>query len=295
MIEQLIEYCNQEYVKKNSKGSCENCNHVNGCPGNCGNCMDQIHLFRKLPESRKDYDCPHIMDYYVCKYLYAYASEIEDSAWQIFEEIKKLEEIHMLSIGCGASPDLFGIYHLLKWQNVDKRISYIGYDHNNNWNKIHHKIHEIFKDENVKIKYFYHDAFEVFKENTLEKANILVLQYVLSHIVYNQRESEIEGFFVKLVENVIFKMEDKAYIIIIDINHYLACDNFKVLEDIITTRGKRIMVHKLYYPYKVLNKFQKDGFPYNSNNIHYAINSELINRYETRNDCRSVQHIVEVY
>lgn len=295
MIEQLIEYCDKEYLKKASQGSCKNCNHVKGCPGNCENCLYQIHFPRKSSESRKDYDCPHIVDYYVCKYLYAYASEIEDSAGEIFEEIKKLEEIHMLSIGCGASPDLFGIYHWLRGQNVNKKITYIGYEHNGNWKKIHHKINAIFKDENVEIQYYYQDALEIFKKNAVIKANMLVLQYFLSHIVYNDRQSEIEDFFIQLVDNVILRMEDKAYLIIIDINHTLASDYFKVLEDTITARGKKIKVHKLYFPFKELYAFQKDGRPHNSTRIKYKISSELSSRYAVRTECRSVQHIVEVY
>ena len=44
----------------------------------------------------------------------------------------------------------------------------------------------------------------------MAKTNILVLQYVLSHVVYNGREDEIEEFFNNLIENVILSMEDRG-------------------------------------------------------------------------------------
>ncbi len=47
--------------------------------------------------------------------------------------------------------------------------------------------------------------------------------------------------------------------------------------------------------YKDLNCYQKDRIEHNSNNINYRVNSEISSYYDTRNDCRSVQHIIEVF
>lgn len=236
-----------------------------------------------------------MMDYYVGKYMYAYISE-NKRAFEIVETgIRDLPHIHMLSIGCGPSPDLFGIIDFLEEKDIKKDISYIGFEHNDKGLTIHKNISEILTEE-AKIKYFYQDAFETFRRKALPKTNILIMQYLLSHVVYNQRQSEIDQFFDNLVEHVIMKMEPKSYIIINDINHNLARDRFALLERKIEQKGKKITVHKYYFKYKSdLNSFQTEGMvQHESNAIDYDVEKNIQERYGTRLDCRSVQHIIEV-
>lgn len=293
-IDELVQYCDNDLKEYASKRVCVDCNHGKGCPGDCGECIDQVHLSRGVNE-RQDYDCPYMIDYYVCRYIYAYTSEIEDCLEIIRDKVIELEHIHMLSIGSGSSPDLYALWRFYKTVSYTKPISYIGFEHNEYWEDINEKTKKIFENTNFRIQYFYEDVFEAFKSKKLSRTNILVLQYVLSHIVYNGREKEITDFFNNLVEKVILKMESNAFVIINDINHYLARDKFKILEDVIENHGKNIRVHKYYYLFKDLNCYQRDGIEHNSNNINYTVNSEISSYYETRKDCRSVQHIIEVF
>ncbi len=69
-----------------------------------------------------------MMDYYVGKYIYA--SENKKAFEIVANGIKMLPYIHMLSIGCGSSPDLFGIIDFMKENSIKKNISYIGFEHN---------------------------------------------------------------------------------------------------------------------------------------------------------------------
>lgn len=295
-IDKLVDYCDKDLRRNAFKTVCSDCNHCTGCPGDCGKCIDQVHLSRGMDE-RQDYNCPYMVEYYVCKYIYAYASEIGDCLNIIRDKVLQLEHIHMLSIGSGPSPDLYALWKFKKDFEYDCPISYIGFEHNEYWEDINNRTIDIFDGTDIKIQYFYEDAIESFKTKNLKKTNILVLQYLLSHIVYNGREREIKSFFVNLIENVILRMEKKSFIIINDINHYLARDKFELLEDLLKRYGKGIRVHKYYYLFKDLNCYQRDGIMHGHTDIDqdYVIDAEMFNKYDTRDDCRSIQHIIEVF
>lgn len=292
----MVDYCDKDLRRYAFKTVCSDCNHCTSCPGDCGKCIDQVHLSRGMDE-RQDYNCPYMVEYYVCKYIYAYASEIGDCLNIIRDKVLQLEHIHMLSIGSGPSPDLYALWKFKKDFEYDCPISYIGFEHNEYWEDINNRTIDIFDGTDIKIQYFYEDAIESFKTKNLKKTNILVLQYLLSHIVYNGREREIKSFFVNLIENVILRMEKKSFIIINDINHYLARDKFELLEDLLERYGKEIRVHKYYYLFKDLNCYQRDGIKHGHTDINqdYIIDAEMFNKYDTRDDCRSIQHIIEVF
>ena len=292
--EELIRKCDKDYVNNASREVCKNCSHERKCPGNCGKCLDEVHLSRGTNE-RKDYSCIYMLDFYVGKYMYAYIEEDKRAFDIIKEGLNSLNHINMLSIGCGPSPDLFAIIEYIKENEMNKRISYIGIEHNRRWENIHNYIDEILGGE-ANIQYVYQDVFEIFRETTLSRTNILVMQYLLSHITYNQREEEISSFFDNLVEHVIMKMEAHSYIIINDINHNLARDKFEILEEKLKNKGKRILVHKYFFEFRDdLNVHQKLGMVRHSENrVLRYIEPTIRNRYATRMDCRSVQHIIEV-
>lgn len=65
---------------------------------------------------------------------------------------------------------------------------------------MNNKTKELFRGTGIRVQYFYEDVFETFKEKNLSKTNILVLQYVLSHIVYNGREDKISEFLIILLK-----------------------------------------------------------------------------------------------
>lgn len=293
-IDELVEYCDEEIQEKASEEICVNCNHLQGCPGNCGSCMDQVHLSRRNGE-RQDYNCEYMVKYYVCKYIYAYASELEDCLNIIEDDIKKFNHIHLLSIGSGPSPDVYAVWKFAERTMYSKPISYIGFEHNNYWEDVNLKTIELFEGTKVKVKYFYEDVFDTFKEKRLSKSNILVLQYVLSHFIYNGREDEINIFFNNLVEKVIMNMEDKGFVIINDINHCVARDKFRILENIIKSHGMKINIYKYYYRISEnMHPSQMDGSEYYYNDINYEIDNKIAKFYGSRKDCRSVQHIIEV-
>lgn len=293
-IDELVDKCDADYMNNASHYVCGNCSHKKCCPGNCGKCLDEVHLSRGTNE-RKDYTCTHMMDYYVGRYMYAYAAEDKKAFDVVREGIADLKHIHMLSIGCGPSPDLFAILDYLNEQGMDKPVSYIGFEHNEGWKKIHKYITEIIGREAI-VKYCYQDVFDVFQKLTLTETNVLMMQYLLSHVVYNEREEEIDEFFDDLVGHVIMKMEPHSYIVMNDINHRLARDRFDLLERKIVERGKIVNVHKYYFRYKddMHSAQTTGGREHRTNAVDYMIDDVIRQRYETRTACRSVQHIIEV-
>ena len=140
--------------------------------------MIKVHLSRGMNE-RQDYDCPFMIQYYICRYIYAYTSEIEDCLKIISDKVIDLQHIHMLSIGSGSSPDLYALWRFHKETGYSKPISYIGFEHNAHWKDINEKTKDLFVNTDFRIQYFYEDVFETFKNRNISKTNILVLQYVL--------------------------------------------------------------------------------------------------------------------
>ena len=56
-------------------------------------------------------------------------------------------------------------------------------------------------------------------------------------------------------------------------------------------------MYKYYYLFKNLNCYQRDGIMHDHTHIDmdYIINADMFNSYDTRDDCRSIQHIIEVF
>ena len=90
VVEDLIEKCNDEYVRNATEYICKECSHQIKCTGNCAKCLDEVHFDRKNG-TRSDYDCKYLLDYYVCRYIYAYITEMKRAFNIIKPEICGLE------------------------------------------------------------------------------------------------------------------------------------------------------------------------------------------------------------
>ena len=105
LIHEIVKFCDKEYRKSDIKHICSDCNHPTECSKSCKNCLEQIHYPSKYPQGKKDYDCENLINFYVCDYTNKYASEM----LYLLRKSKRLQDIekyHIISIGCGAAPDL---------------------------------------------------------------------------------------------------------------------------------------------------------------------------------------------
>ena len=105
LIHEIVDYCNAEYRNADTTHLCHDCNHPSECSGSCKNCLEHVHYPSKYPNGKKDYDCENMINFHVCDYINKYASEML-YLLRKSEKLKEIEEYHILSIGCGAAPDL---------------------------------------------------------------------------------------------------------------------------------------------------------------------------------------------
>jgi len=112
LLDYIVDFCNREYQNADTNHVCDNCTHPQGCSGGCAFCLNEVHFPDGDPDGKKEYDCKNILDYYVCRYSHKYCSEVEYALGTV-EDLKKLSEFNVMSIGCGATPDLMALECLL--------------------------------------------------------------------------------------------------------------------------------------------------------------------------------------
>jgi len=212
MIDEVLKYCSRNY---NRRQKCPDCQNV--CQGSCECCLNAIHFCKIY----RPYNCTNIANYYTCKYSCKYSSEI-DILLSKLKSLKSYDSFNVLSIGCGPCTDLMGLYRYIKCENIDRELTYMGFDMNPIWKSIHLFIISLFESNySVKIRFSYSDACISIPRLDLSKItwrpNILILQYVLSDM--NKSGVSIKDFINNLIEKIIPYMPIYSYVIINDINH----------------------------------------------------------------------------
>lgn len=294
LINKIIDFCDNEYSSQNTEKVCHDCGHDSKCSGSCKQCLEQIHFPNKYPCGKKDYDCHNLINFYVCDYTYKYASEI----WHVLkhcDSLKKIDNYHIMSIGCGGCPDLMAFESYLEEKKLSKSISYIRIDINKIWVPIHDQIKRC-SSKNIKTRFKYVDAIEFFNENTVEATNVLVLQYVISHFYNTNQINKIQKFFEDLVNNIVLHKESSKPLIIIinDVNsNNRGRDYFIDLCEKLKNKNLKGAYTKFYFDYNIHNDYQRYGVKHNRNNILYTI-PDKINKYEPWRKCSSAQLLIEI-
>lgn len=295
LLETIVDHCHSAYkVLK-----CEKCNHPDKCPGqnSCKDCLEQVHFPTRHTDGKKDCDCDRMINFYVCRYSFKYASEML-YLMRESEALKKIKAYYVLSIGCGACQDLMALEKYCTECDEDKTISYYGVDINKRWESIH----EIIKNYHSKIiketTFDYFDAVKEFDDRRIRDANVLVLQYVISHFYNTNQISKIKDFFSCIVNNIIaHKQRNNPFIILInDVNsNNRGRDYFKVLSDKVKAAGLHSPdpPFSFYFDHNILHEGQKYGKKHLNNNILYEIPQEL-QLYEPWKTCSSAQMLIEV-
>lgn len=293
LINNILSFCNSEYPKQDPKPPCPKCVHPVKCSESCEKCLAEVHYHEK--NGMPDYLCPNIINFYACKYLYKYSSEIQYLLRQA-EAFSQIEDYHIISIGCGASPDLMAIEnHFGSW--VDKKISYLGFDINELWKPIHEQIIEYCKQySKINAEYWYENAINYIKDNKIEKANILILQYVISHFYKANKIGTINSFFENIIKNIVIQKEDGVPFIII-INDANSChtgrDTYGILISQLRENNLNPKISGFYFDYKIVNDNQRYGKRHEHNSILYEI-PEYLERYNPWKECSGAQLLIEI-
>lgn len=295
LLDILVDYCNQTYLRQKKAGQCTFCNHPTcHCPGiDCETCLDQVHFPNKYTNGRMDYLCPNIPNYYVCKYTHKYSSEIE-YALNTIDHLPKLDKFNILSLGCGASPDLIAIENYVKRNGFNISIDYLGIDINDNWKPIHDVIKSYGFTNKINIGYLYEDVIETYKDHYSDKINIFVMQYLISHFYNTGKLTMVRDFYKRLIKNVVSYMPKEAVIIINDVNScYRGRDLLVIFANMIQQAGINARITQRYFNYNIRNVHQEYGIVYPNNNVLEWPSSALAN-YNPWTVCSSAQLIIEL-
>lgn len=295
LIHEIVEYCNIEY-RANITHLCRDCKHPSKCSGSCKNCLEQIHYPSRYPDGKKDYDCKNLINFYVCDYTNKYASEML-YLLRKSEKLKEIDEYHILSIGCGAVPDLMAFEQYAFESEDIKDIRYSGVDVNPLWKPIHNKIKNYSSDSISDTKFVYNDAIKYFNTNQIKDINVIVLQYVISHFYNTGQINQIKHFFTNLVNNVIKNRNNNEPLIIL-INDVNSCnrgrDFFIDLVNILDSNHFVSKYGQFYFDYRIQNDFQRYGEMHLRNNTLFNLSEYDLDIYEPWEQCSSAQMLIEI-
>jgi len=269
LIDYLIDYCDKEFQRKFTEEPCQTCHHPNDkCSGSCDSCLEEIHFPHSHPTGKKEYDCNNLLNYYVCKYSYKYASEIL-YALNTLESLREFKKFKIMSIGCGATPDLMAFEKYKIMKQLETPLQYIGYDVISLWEPIQNKIKEYCSANDIGVIFVENDAIEYFKKTSVSNSNILILQYIISYFYNNGQISEINNFFDILIKSIISKKDtdEKMIVIINDVNScYRGRECFKELVQKLNQEKFSGNFKKKYFDYQIKSDFQRYGTVYESCN-----------------------------
>lgn len=297
LIYELTNYCDFEYQSQDNEYVCLNCKHHQGCSGGCKKCLEEVHYPMRYPQGKKDYDCSNLINFYMCDYSFKYASEILYLLGQS-QALKEVDDYHIMSIGCGGGPDLMAFESYVLSTNPSKKIQYYGIDKNELWKPIHNEIKSYLPCSKAKMcaRYVYDDAIDFFGRKTIKNANVIVIQYLISHLYNTNQIDKINQFYENLVSNLILHREsNNPFVILInDVNScYRGRNFFYDLCVLLAENNLEGNYRQFYFDYKIQNEFQRYGMRHISNEILYNI-PEGFEFYQPWTQCSSAQLLIEI-
>lgn len=300
LIDEIVSYCDKEYKKEDAiYPKCNVFLDENKIPlGECDKCLDKIHRHNTYNINKekveRDYDCPKIINRYVCTFSYQYTSEI-CYALNKLKNLKEYKELNVLSLGCGACADLMALEKML----TGVRINYCGIDKNKLWKPVHEKIKN-YCDNNCNIKVDLDctkDVLKFVEERERKGFDIVIMSYFVSHFRITRQEKSIKNFYNNLYTNVI-KQKNKnmpCFIIINDVN---SCNCLRenigkeTIINILDTNKKSYTPIRKYFNYPTDKYIYPYGEAYNHNKTIKV--PKHIQKYIHQGTCRSAQLLVEV-
>ena len=212
------------------------------------------------------------------------------------EALKQIDNYHVISIGCGGCPDLMAFERYCHEDENGKSVNYIGIDVNKKWMNIHKVIKEYKTTTLRKAQFVYMDAVsEEYSE--ISQANVIVLQYVISHFYNTKQIEKISTFFDKLIQKIVaHKQKGKPFVVLInDVNsNNRGRDYFQLIIDKLHNEGFHGISKRFYFDYRIQNDFQRYGTRHQSTDILYNIPDEL-DIYQPWTKCSSAQLLIEVW
>lgn len=207
----LLNWCQSE-INSCITGRCgSHCDNQVHCTHDCNDCLDQVHWYPSQ-QGRSDYTCKNLLLHYVLRFANKYSGQIT-SALNVIDQAS-YPEFHILSIGCGETPDLMAFE-----KTSNKPIYYCGYDRNPFWDEIHEQIENYaFNVPGIDVDLHREDIFQVLHSDVFGTAchNVIVIQYLLSHLFNTDQEHLTTQLFNALIDRVISnRLPNSPFLIII--------------------------------------------------------------------------------
>lgn len=208
----LLEWC-QEQTDEASTGHCgRHCDNQEYCKHDCDDCLDQVHWYPSRPD-RADYNCFNLLLRYVLRFTSKYSNQITSALDLV--DLSYYPQYSIFSIGCGGAPDLMAFEEL----DDGATIYYKGYDRNELWEDIHGVIEDYTNgSDRVEVDLHRKDIFNVFSEGKPRYCsfNILIIQYLLSHLFNTGQSKQIYQLFDSIITNLLSRrLPDSPFLIII--------------------------------------------------------------------------------
>ena len=301
LIDELLKFCDTQYDNYGTLCGCDICNHPSGkCSGECWNCLYQIHFPGRfdVQSVKKTYDCPKMIYHYVCQYTYIYSSEILYAFNAHKDFLSDYKKFKIISIACGACPDLIALEAFRLGNNLDSNISYKGYDINPLWDPIHSFIKQYCTRNDIQRSFMEKDVITHFQKYYVLGTNIIVISYLLSYLYNTNQTDQIDLLFENIAKSVVIRKNsgEKMLIIINDVNsNKRGRDYFNHLSRIIRKKGMNVKSSFRFFDSPVLNYFQRLGTVYPAKKCLFTEDNTFKKKYHIDStDCRSIQLIMEV-
>lgn len=295
LIQKLTDYCDYNFKKCLDCG--EKCNHPTGkCSGSCADCLKEIQYHRT--DGRTEYDCRNMLRYYTCHTAWKRCSEILYALETL--DLKKYPKFNILSVGCGASPDLAAFLEIA----TGREVNYLGVDIASKWKEIHNFIEwETCGKNNIEVSFERQNIYELLaKPNAITSpyntCNVIIMQYMIAGHIHSDRADKIESLFDEVIDKLIFKKPSDSPLLLIinDIDHKSwICDYFNLFTRKLRKRGLSFTACKRHFEPR--NEGENAGsklYKSRSNKFLSLIPAEQREKYNAHAPCSAAQLIIEV-
>lgn len=296
MIDALLATCNSRFTTERHKKPCDNCNYIEKCPSvynECERCLERIHFPSRFTDGLppRKYDCVNMADYYTCKYTHKYTSELI-YALNNLKDLIDIENIKILSFGCGPCTDLLALDYLREANIYSyNNLEYRGVDYSKNvWKNIHKDI----KNEclaGTKVRFFYDDACKIIDDIADGQwvPHLVVFQYFFSDMNKNADIGEVTSFINRFAEYANMKMPLNSYIVMNDINLSTMYGGGREYFDKLLTLMDKGLYYKGYFKNNSRPTTYKYGREFEKNNLFFE--TRTVSRYNPFESCSSAQMI----
>lgn len=296
LIDRILGFCDAQYCAAQTDKRCDDCNHQDGCSGGCKDCLKEIHYPSLYPNGKKLYDCPNLINFYVCDYTYKYATEIY-YLMQNSTALTQIQNYRIFSIGCGACPDLMAFEAYLRKNKQQKTIEYRGIDKNPLWEPIHSKVREYSVKEITYVNLATEDVFTFLEQFCVGEINVLVLQYIISALYVSMGVSAIDKLFDLIVDSIVrYKRDSEPFVILInDVNsRNMGRELFLDLKNKLKDAGFHGDYARYYFDNNIKVEAQRYGTKHENSRAMPPKLAEKYRKYEPWQFCTSAQLLIEI-